>query len=120
MELKNISEKVISIGSTVVMPDHITEITTEQATTPSIKALIKQGYVSVTEKSSATGKESQTGDAPAPTGTPKTADNKSDGDKTDGDKTDGDKTDDDSVSNAENSTGETGDDKAATNKRGKK
>lgn len=109
MELKNISEKVISIGSTVVMPDHITEITAEQATAPSIKALIKHGYVSVTEKSSAAGKESQTGDAPAPTGTPKTADNKSDGDKTD----------DDSANNAENPTGETGDDKSAANKRGK-
>lgn len=109
MELKNISEKVISIGITVVMPDHITEITAEQAAAPSIKALIKQGYVSVSEKSGDTGKKAQAGDTSAPVETPK-ADDKLDGDKTDGD----------SANNAENPTGETGDDKAAANKRGKK
>lgn len=59
MELKNISEKVISIGETVVMPDHVITISEEQAATPSIKALIRQGYIYVTAKKSTTGRTKQ-------------------------------------------------------------
>lgn len=78
MELKNISEKVISVGSEVVMPDKSITITEERAAAPSIKALIKQGYVSVTKKSSATGTKKQAVDTPAPAEAPKTEEVKTD------------------------------------------
>lgn len=83
MELKNISEKVISVGSKVVMPDHSITITEKRAATPSIKALIKQGYVTVTKKSGTAGVKKQPAEtpAPAPADTPKVTDDKPNGDK---------------------------------------
>ena len=39
MKLKNISQKVISIGSIVLMPDKDIPITAQKAKLPSIKAL---------------------------------------------------------------------------------
>lgn len=99
MELKNISEKVISIGTTVVMPDKSVTISEKQAFLPSIKALIKQGYVSVKKKSSTTGKDKQAEDVPAPAESPEAS-----GDFT---------------SNAESPAEETADDKSAASKRGK-
>lgn len=47
MKLKNISQKVISIGSTVLMPDKDIPITAKKAKLPSIKALIKAGFLSI-------------------------------------------------------------------------
>ncbi len=64
MKLKNTSEKVISIGSSVVMPDGVITIAKERAEAPAIKALIKQGFVSVENESSAAGKEQETVDVP--------------------------------------------------------
>lgn len=81
MELKNISEKVISVGSEIVMPDKVIDITEERAAAPSIKALIKQGYVSVTKKSGTTGTKKQAVDTPEPTGTFNAEEVKLDGDK---------------------------------------
>ncbi len=62
MKLKNISEKVISIGSSVIMPDGVITIAKERTETPAINALIKQGFVSVENESSAAGKEQETAD----------------------------------------------------------
>lgn len=47
MKLKNISQKVISIGSIVLMPDKDIPITAQKAKLPSIKALIKAGFLSI-------------------------------------------------------------------------
>ncbi len=47
MKLKNISQKVISIGSIVLMPDKDIPITAKQAKLPSIKALTKAGFLSI-------------------------------------------------------------------------
>lgn len=47
MKLKNISQKVISIGSIVLMPDKDIPITAQRAKLPSIKALIKAGFLSI-------------------------------------------------------------------------
>ncbi len=60
MELKNISQKVISIGSMSVLPDDVIDISEQQAEQPSIKAFIKLGYVSVSKKSCAASTEKQT------------------------------------------------------------
>lgn len=60
MELKNISQKVISIGSIAVLPDDVIDISEQQAEQPSIKAFIKLGYVSVSKKSCAASTEKQT------------------------------------------------------------
>lgn len=64
MELKNISQKVISIGSMAVLPDDVIDISEQQAEQPSIKAFIKRGYVSVSKKSCAASTEKQTADTP--------------------------------------------------------
>lgn len=47
MKLKNISQKVISIGTIVLMPDKDIQITAQKAKTPSIKALVKAGFLSI-------------------------------------------------------------------------
>lgn len=57
MEFKNTSQKVISIGNTIVLPDSVIEISDEQAEFPSVKAFIKRGYASVSKKNSVTGEE---------------------------------------------------------------
>lgn len=100
MELKNISEKVINIGTTVVMPDKSITISEKQASLPSIKALAKQGYISVKKKSGTIGKEKQAEDVP----TPPAESPEASGDFTGG---------------AESPAEETADDKSAASKRGK-
>lgn len=47
MKLKNISQKVISIGAIVLMPDKDIQITAHKAKLPSIKALVKAGFLSI-------------------------------------------------------------------------
>ena len=47
MKLKNISQKVISIGTIVLRPDKDIPITAQKAKTPSIKALVKAGFLSI-------------------------------------------------------------------------
>lgn len=47
MKLKNISHKVISIGTIVLMPDKDIPITAQKAKLPSIKALVKAGFLSI-------------------------------------------------------------------------
>lgn len=73
MKLKNTSEKVISIGSTVVMPDGVITITKEQSETPAIKAFVKQGFVSVEDESPAADKEQKAAEPPKTDGTPDNA-----------------------------------------------
>ncbi|MCM1059079.1 MAG: hypothetical protein NC452_02170 [Eubacterium sp.] len=66
MKLKNISEKVICIGLTAVLPDKAVTVTKEQAELPSIKAMIKQGLVSVEKDTPAAGKAQEAAETPKP------------------------------------------------------
>jgi hypothetical protein len=47
MKLKNTGNKIVNVGSTILMPDQEMDITAELATTPGIKALARKGIVSV-------------------------------------------------------------------------
>ncbi|MBQ6679545.1 MAG: hypothetical protein IJM76_05930 [Lachnospiraceae bacterium] len=49
MKLRNRSVKIISVGTTVVLPDETIEIDEKKASLPSIKALIGAGLFEVIE-----------------------------------------------------------------------
>lgn len=48
MTVKNISQKVINIGTTILMPDKEMEATKEVTETPAIKAMVERGYLVIT------------------------------------------------------------------------
>ena len=50
MIIRNIGSKVISIGSSVLMPDGELEVTDAIANTASIKAMCEKGFVAVEEQ----------------------------------------------------------------------
>lgn len=48
MTVKNISQKVINIGTTILMPDKEMEVTKEVTETPAFKAMVERGYLVIT------------------------------------------------------------------------
>jgi hypothetical protein len=48
MTIKNISQKVINIGTTILMPDKAMEATKAVTETPAIKAMAERGYLVIT------------------------------------------------------------------------
>ncbi len=49
MTIKNIGSKIISIGSTVLMPDAEMKATKTITATPAIEAMVEMGLLSITE-----------------------------------------------------------------------
>ena len=48
MTIKNISQKVINIGTTILMPDNAMKATEAVTETPAIKAMVERGYLAIT------------------------------------------------------------------------
>lgn len=53
MKIKNISNKIVSIGSKIVMPDDVVTLTEEVGNLPSVQILIKKGIFSDMSKPTA-------------------------------------------------------------------
>jgi len=50
MKIKNIGSKIISVGTTVLLPDATTEVSKAMANAPSVATLIKMGLLAVVEE----------------------------------------------------------------------
>ncbi len=60
MIIKNIGSKIISIGTTVLMPDATMKANKDVCETPAIKAFVKKGLLEIKdEKASKTGSEAK-------------------------------------------------------------
>lgn len=57
MTIKNISQKVINIGTTILMPDKAMEATKAVTETPAIKAMVERGYLAITGGDGGKGKK---------------------------------------------------------------
>lgn len=57
MTIKNISQKVINIGTTILMPDKVMEATKAVTEAPAIKAMVERGYLAVTGGDGGKGKK---------------------------------------------------------------
>lgn len=69
MIIKNISSRIINIGTTVLMPDHTMPASEAVCETPAIKAFVKKGWLELVKekaKAPAAGKTGDDGKGKAP------------------------------------------------------